>query len=299
MSLAIGTRLGPYEIRQQLGAGGMGEVYRAIDVRLDRAVAIKVLPDSLAKDQQGLDRFEREAKAISSLNHPHICVLYDVGRKDDMPYIVMEHIEGETLEKHLKAGPLPIDTACEYALQTADALNKAHTHGIVHRDLKPGNIMVTKSGIKLLDFGLAKLLEPAGASPLSEMRTQRSTDPLTAQGTILGTVQYMAPEQLEGAEADARTDIFAFGLILYEMTAGQKAFHGNSQASLIGAILKDTPEPISNLRQGIPLALDRLIGACLEKSPEDRWQSARDLVRELKWLPTPVQPRRRHDGGAV
>ena len=299
MSLTIGTRLGPYQIGEQLGAGGMGEVYRAIDVRLDRTVAIKVLPQSLAGDPQGLERFEREAKAIGSLNHPHICVLYDVGRQDDMPYIVMEHIEGPTLEKLLQRGPLPLDSVFEYALQIADALNKAHAHGIVHRDLKPGNIMVAKSGIKLLDFGLAKLREPAGASPLSEMRTQRSAEPLTAQGTILGTLQYMAPEQLEGEEADARTDIFAFGLILYEMTAGKKAFHGKSQASLIGAILKDTPEPPSSLRPGIPPALDRVIGACLEKNPEERWQSVRDMARELNWLRQPAAVLPEHSTAAV
>ena len=236
MALADGTRLGPYEILAPIGAGGMGEVYRAKDTRLDRTVAIKVLPSHLSNDTELRQRFEREAKAVSSLNHPHICTVHDVGQQDGVDYLVMEHLEGETLAARLAKGPLPTDQVLRYAIEISDALDKAHRQGVVHRDLKPGNIMVTKSGAKLLDFGLAKLqhAESGQGEALSALPTENQS--LTGAGTILGTFQYMAPEQLEGKDADARTDIFAFGAVVYEMATGLKAFEGKSQASLIGAI---------------------------------------------------------------
>ncbi len=289
MALTAGTRLGPYEIRDQIGAGGMGEVYRATDTRLDRTVAIKVLPEHLADDPQRRERFEREARAVSSLNHPHICALHDIGEQDGIHYLVMELVEGETLQQRLEKGRLSLDQALEYAIQIADALDKAHRQGVVHRDLKPGNIMLTKSGTKLLDFGLAKLKGDAGGvSPLSQMPTQDLSQPLTAEGTIIGTLQYMAPEQLEGQEADARTDIFAFGAVVYEMVAGRKAFEGRSQVSLMAAILEHTPVEMSSLQAMTPPALDRIVKVCLEKDPEERWQTARDVARELKWASAPV-----------
>jgi predicted Ser/Thr protein kinase len=283
MALAAGDRLGPYEIISPLGAGGMGEVYRARDTRLDRIVAIKVLAAELANDPQFRNRFDREARTISQLDHPHICALYDVGERDGTSFLVMQYLEGETLETRLKIGALRLDHALQYSIQIAEALDKAHRAGIVHRDLKPGNIMLTKAGAKLLDFGLAKATGPAGArAGLSMLPT---TPPgLTAQGTILGTFQYMAPEQLEAQEADTRTDIFAFGAVVYEMVTGTKAFEGKSHASLIGAILKDQPRALFNLQPLAPPALDRIVETCLAKSPDDRWQTARDLLRELKWL---------------
>ncbi len=286
MALTAGTRLGPYEIGAQLGAGGMGEVYRATDTRLDRTVAIKVLPQHLADEPQRRERFEREAKAVSSLNHPHICTLHDVGEQDGIHYLVMEYVEGDTLQQRLEKGRLPLDQALEYSIQIADALDKAHRQGVVHRDLKPGNIMITKSaGVKLLDFGLAKLKGDAGhVSPLSQLPTQDASAPLTAEGTILGTLQYMAPEQLEGKEADARTDIFAFGAVVYEIVTGKKAFEGSSQASLIAAIIERQPPAISEQQVLAPSALDRLVRTCLAKDPDDRWQSMADLCRELEWL---------------
>ena len=285
MSLAAGTRLGPYEIADQLGAGGMGEVYRATDTRLDRTVAIKVLPEHLADRADLLERFEREAKAVSSLNHPHICTLFDIGEQDGIHYLVMEYVDGETLQQRLEKGRLPLDQALEYAIQIADALDKAHRQGVVHRDLKPGNIMITKSGTKLLDFGLAKLKgDAAEVSPLSQMPTQDVSAPLTAEGTILGTLQYMAPEQLEGKEADARSDIFAFGAVVYEMVTGKKAFEGASPASLIGAILKDVPHLVSDFQPISPSTLDRTVKKCLAKDPDGRWQSTGDLLDELQWV---------------
>ena len=270
----------------------MGEVYRATDTRLDRTVAIKVLPEHLASDPQRRERFEREAKAVSSLNHPHICTLHDVGEQDGVHYLVMELVEGETLGQRLKKGRLPLDQALEYAIQIADALDKAHRQGVVHRDLKPGNIMITKSaGVKLLDFGLAKLKgDDAQVSPLSQMPTQDPSEPLTAEGTMIGTLQYMAPEQLEGKEADARTDIFAFGAVVYEMVTGKKAFEGASPASLIGSILKDNPSAISELQPVSPPLLDHVITACLTKNPEDRFQSATDLKRGLAWTASTAAP---------
>src|SRR2546426_797921 len=286
MSLEPSTRLGPYEIISSIGAGGMGEVYRARDTRLDRTVAIKILPEHLSSNPQLRERFDREAKAISSLSHPHICPLYDVGHQDGIDYLVMEHLEGETLAQRLKKGPLPPERALEYAIQIADALDTAHRRGVIHRDLKPGNIMLTKAGAKLLDFGLAKLggAHPAAAfSRLSALPTE-DRSPLTAEGTIVGTLQYMAPEQLEGKETDARTDIFALGTVLYEMATGQRAFKGKSQASLIAAILTSEPPPISSLQPMTPPALDRLVKTCLAKDPDERWQSAHDLTHELRWI---------------
>ena len=283
----IGQTLGPYKIGDQLGAGGMGEVYAAVDTRLDRTVAIKVLPEHLANDRRVRERFEREARAVSSLNHPHICTLFDVGEQDGVNFLVMELVEGDTLQQRLeKKGRLPLDQALEYAIQIADALDKAHRQGIVHRDLKPGNIMITKSaGVKLLDFGLAKLKGNADdVSPLSQMATEDPSAPLTAEGTIIGTLQYMAPEQLEAKEADARTDIFAFGAVVYEMVTGKRAFAGETQASLIGAILKDEPGSMAEFETLTPASLDHVIGRCVRKDPDQRWQTAADLMHELTWV---------------
>ena len=240
------TKLGPYEILSQIGAGGMGEVYKARDTRLDRIVAIKVLPAHLADRPDLRERFEREARTIAGLNHPHICTLHDIGRQDGTDFLVMEFLEGETLAKRLMKGPLPVEQVLQYAIEIADALDKAHHKGVTHRDIKPGNIMLIKSGTKLLDFGLAKLKqEVAPTVPVSQLPTL-SHNP-TVEGTIIGTLQYMSPEQLEGKvdELDARTDIFAFGAVLYEMITGKKAFEGKSSVSLMGAILKDNPPPIS------------------------------------------------------
>src|SRR5712691_5018662 len=283
MAILPGKRLGPYEILSAIGAGGMGEVYRARDTRLDRIVAIKVLPAHLADEPERRERFEREARTIASLNHPHICTLYDIGRQDGTDFLVMEYLEGETLAQRLLKGPLPLEQVLQYAIEIADALDKAHRKGITHRDLKPGNIMLTKAGTKLLDFGLAKLRqEAAPALPLSQLPT--ADHAVTAQGTILGTLQYMSPEQPEAKEVDARTDIFAFGAVVYEMATGKKAFEGKSQASVIGAIMSSEPVPMSSLQPMTPPALDRVVKKCLAKESEDRWQSAKDLTDELKWI---------------
>src|ERR1700680_2420148 len=262
----------------------MGEVYKARDTRLDRIVAIKVLPAHLADRAELRERFEREARTIASLNHSHICTLHDIGKQDGIDFLVMEYLEGETLARRLEKGPLPLEQVLHYAIEISDALDKAHRKGVTHRDLKPGNIMLTKTGIKLLDFGLAKLKQEATSAnvPLSELPTMK--DPLTAQGTILGTLQYMAPEQLEGKEVDARTDIFAFGAVVYEMATGKKCFEGKSQASLIAAILEREPLPISSLQPITPPALDRVVRKCLRKDRDDRWQSARDVTDELTWI---------------
>lgn len=282
MPLASGTKLGPYEIQSPLGAGGMGEVYRARDTRLERTVAIKILPAHLSDKPESRQRFEREARAISALSHPHICALYDVGHQDGADYLVMEYLEGETLAEKLAKGPLPLDQVLKISSEIAGALDKAHRHGIVHRDLKPGNLMLTKSGAKLLDFGLAKAEQTAFTGDMSKLATL--SKPLTAEGTIVGTFQYMAPEQLEGKEADARTDIFAFGAVLYEMATGKKAFEGKSQASLISAIMTAEPTPITQLQPMTPPALDRLVRTCMAKDPEERWQSAHDVAAELRWI---------------
>ena len=282
MTIASGTKLGPYEVLEPIGAGGMGEVYKATDTRLDRTVAIKVLPSHVSDNPQVRERFEREARTISQLNHPHICTLHDVGRENGVDFLVMEHIEGETLADRLQKGPLPVEEALQQAIEIADALDKAHRQGVVHRDLKPGNIMLTKAGAKLLDFGLAKTGVAGSGPDLSGLATEGK--PLTEQGAILGTFQYMAPEQLEGKEADARTDIFAFGAVLYETLTGQRAFHGKSQASLITSIMGSDPPPISSLQSMTPPLLDHVVKRCLAKDPDERWQSASDLMRELKWI---------------
>ena len=323
----------------------MGEVYKARDTRLDRTVAIKILPEALAADSQFRERFEREARTISSLDHPHICALYDVGEERLRPargagvpnaaaalgwpaggergaaappsaserepsahragggapaqekrwgpassdeevvrFLVMQYLDGETLADRLKKGALPLDQALRYAIEIADALDKAHRAGITHRDLKPGNVMLTKSGTKLLDFGLAKLRAAGSPAPLAGLSALPTEENLTAHGTILGTVQYMAPEQLEGKEADGRTDIFAFGAVVYEMATGKKAFEGKSQASLIGAIMSSEPPPIASLQPMTPPALNHVVKRCLAKDPDERWQSARDLTDQLKWI---------------
>jgi len=261
MALGPGTRLGPYEVVGAIGAGGMGEVYRARDTRLDRTVAIKILPAAVASDPTFRERFDREARAVAALNHPHICTLYDIGEEHGTAFLVMEYLEGETLASRLAKGALPLDQALRYAIQIAEALDKAHRAGIVHRDLKPGNIMLTKAGAKLLDFGLAKASPLGTLSSVSILPTAHS--PVTAQGTILGTLQYMAPEQVEGREADARSDIFAFGAIVYEMVTGKRAFEGKSQASVIAAILDREPPAMSSLRPLAPPPLDHIVQRCL------------------------------------
>src|SRR3990170_5631965 len=279
------TKLGPYEILSQIGAGGMGEVYKARDTRLDRIVAIKVLPAHLADRPDLRERFEREAKTIASLNHPHICTLHDIGRQDGTDFLVMEYLEGETLATRLLKGPLPLEQVLQYAIEIADALDKAHRKGVTHRDLKPGNLMLTKSGSKLLDFGLAKLKQEAAPGvPLSQLPTLRENP--TVQGTILGTLQYMSPEQLEGKvdEIDGRTDIFAFGAVVYEIATGKKAFEGKSQASLVAAILHKEPAPISELQPMTPPALDRVVKTCLAKDADERWQTVHDLKLQLRWV---------------
>jgi Tol biopolymer transport system component len=308
MPLAPGTRLGPYEITAPLGAGGMGEVFRATDTRLGRDVAVKVLPQHLSANPEVRARFEREAKTVSSLNHPHICTLHDVGREGDTDYLVMEMIEGETLAERLVKGALPPAEVLELGEQIADALDRAHRAGVIHRDLKPGNVMLTKSGAKLMDFGLARatgMAGPAagsGAAMATATHSPMMAAPLTAEGTIVGTFQYMAPEQLEGSEADARSDLWALGCVLYEMATGRRAFEGKSQASLITSIMGSQPAPISQVAPMSPPGLERLVQACLAKDPADRLQSAHDIRMQLAWLaeggsqagvPAPVATRRR------
>jgi len=281
MAMEAGTRLGPYQILAPIGAGGMGEVYRARDTRLDRTVAIKALPAHLAANPELRQRYEREARAVSSLNHPHICVLYDIGQQDGIDFLVMEYLEGETLAARLAQGPLPLDQTLRYAIQIADALAQAHRQSVFHRDLKPGNIMLTRTGSKLLDFGLARI-GPSRQGSKPDAPTV--SEGLTQKGAILGTFQYMAPEQLEGKDADGRSDIFAFGAVLHEMATGRKAFVGSSQASLIAAILKEDPPPVSQLQPLTPPGLDRSVRKCLAKDPELRWQTAADLKDELEWI---------------
>jgi eukaryotic-like serine/threonine-protein kinase len=283
MALTSGTKLGPYEILAPLGAGGMGEVYRALDTRLDRTVAIKVLPAHLSSDAALRQRLEREAKAVSKLSHPYICTLHDIGHQDGIDFLVMEYLEGENLEQRLKKGPLPVDQTSRYSSQIAEALAHAHKLGITHRDLKPSNVMLTKTGAKLMDFGLAKQSEIASLSAaFTEMTAEQSK--LTGEGMLVGTFQYMAPEQLEGKEADPRTDIFAFGEVMYEMATGKPAFNGGSRASLIASILTTEPAPISQVQPLTPPALERVVRKCLAKDPDERWQSAADLASELKWV---------------
>jgi len=286
MALASGTKLGPYEIVAPLGAGGMGEVYRARDTRLDRTVAVKILPPHFSDDVTRRQRFEREAKVISSLNHPNICMLHDVGKQDGVDFIVMEYAEGESLADRLEEGRLPLSQVLQYGAHIASALDKAHRNGVTHRDLKPGNIVLTAAGAKLLDFGLAKADPPVATRvTLTDMTpvTPRAT-PMTVEGAIVGTVQYMSPEQVEGKEADARSDIFSLGSVLYEMVTGERAFPGNSQFSVASAILEKEPKPIRTLQPFTPPALERTIQVCLAKDPDERWQSAGDLWKELRWI---------------
>src|SRR5687768_7488833 len=276
MPLQDGTRFGPYEILAPIGAGGMGEVYKARDTRLDRTVAVKVLPSHIAAREDVRARFEREARAVSSLNHPHICSLFDVGQQDGVDYIVLEHLEGETLFDRLQRGPLPLDQALKYAMQIADAVDRAHRSGVVHRDLKPGNIMLTRDGAKVLDFGLAK------TAPKSAADGATMTMALTSEGTVLGTPQYMSPEQISGSEADERSDIFAFGCVLYEMVTGKRAFDGKTKASVIGAILAAEPALMTALQPVTPAALQNIVNGCLVKDPDERYQSLWDVLLDLR-----------------
>ena len=305
MSLTSGTKLGPYEVQSPLGAGGMGEVYRARDTRLDRTVAIKILPSHLSNNPEAKQRFDREARAISSLNHPNICILYDVGHQDGIDYLVMEFLEGETLATRLVKGPLPPDQFLRYAIEICEGLDRAHKTGVIHRDLKPGNIMLTKAGAKLMDFGLAKSATATAppSSSLTMTMSQPSGQPLTEKGTIVGTFQYMSPEQVEGKEADARSDIFALGAVLYEMATGNRAFSGKTQASVVAAILAAEPPPIASVQPMSPPAVDRVVKVCLAKDPDDRFQSVHDLKLQLKWIaeggsqagvPAPVAARRKN-----
>ncbi len=292
MSLVAGTRLGPYEIQSAIGAGGMGEVYKAHDTRLDRTVAIKILPAELSADPDRRVRLEREARAIAALSHPHICTLHDIGTHDGTTYLVMEFLPGQTLADRLRKGPLPLAQALDIAAQIADALDAAHKHGIIHRDLKPGNVMLTgggsgRSGVmsaKLLDFGLAKLVAHGERPALtSDASAPTQTVPMTARGTVVGTLQYMAPEQLEGKEADARTDLWALGALVYEMVTGRRAFVGDTEVSLIGNIMNAEPAALSTAQPVTPPVLDRIVRRCLAKSPDNRWESAHDVADELRW----------------
>ena len=315
MGLTSGTKLGPYEIVSPLGAGGMGEVYRARDTRLERTVAIKILPAYLSSNPEAKQRFEREARAISSLNHPNICTLYDVGHQDGIDYLVMEFLEGETLASRLARGPLPPDQVLKYGIEICEGMEKAHKTGVIHRDLKPGNIMLTKGGAKLMDFGLAKSV--TGPPPSTGLTAtldgtwaggegegaRGSQDPLTARGTIVGTFQYMSPEQVEGKEADASSDIFALGAVLYEMATGKRAFEGKTAASVIAAVLERDPAPISVTKPMSPPALDRVVKTCLAKDPDERFQTVHDVKLQLKWMadgrsqagmPLPLADRSRH-----
>ena len=283
MTLAPGSKLGPYEIQAPLGAGGMGEVYRARDTRLDRIVAVKILPAHLADDSGARERFDREARAVSSLNHPNICHLYDVGAQDRIRFLVMEYLEGETLANRLLKGALPLEQLLRYGIDICEGLEKAHRGGVVHRDLKPSNIMLTKAGTKLMDFGLAKAaVNPVGGSTPALLATL--SQPLTEQGMVVGTFQYMAPEQLEGKEADTRSDIFALGAVIYEMATGTRAFEGKTTASVIAAVLGRDPEPISTVQPMSPPFLDDVVKTCVAKDPEERWQSARDVRLQLEWI---------------
>ena len=309
LALAPGVQLGPYEVVTSVGAGGMGEVYRARDVRLSRVVAIKVLPAHL-KDQPELRRrFLQEAQTIAALNHPHICVLHDIGSEADVDFLVMEYLEGETLAKRLEGGALPLEQVLRYSIEIGSALERAHRQGVVHRDLKPANIMVTKSGVKLLDFGLAKL-RPAGVVTAPGHAAITQSAPLTGAGAILGTLPYMAPEQLEGRSVDACTDIFAFGAVMYEMATGVRPFQGNSPASLIAAILEHTPTPMCARQPLLPRTFGEIVHRCLAKNPEERWQSASDFTFTLTRVrhelldtpgmtPAPVDARRRWSGVAL
>jgi Tol biopolymer transport system component len=310
MALVTGTKLGPYEIQSPLGAGGMGEVYRARDTRLDRTVAVKILPSHLSENPEAKQRFDREARAISHLNHSNICTLYDVGHQGGVDYLVMEFLEGETLSERLRKGPLAAEQLLKYANEICEGLEKAHKTGVIHRDLKPGNIMLTKSGAKLMDFGLAKTL-PLEGDPASGLTVTSSkpspepspSQPLTERGTMLGTLQYMSPEQAEGREADTRSDIFALGAVLYEMATGKRAFEGKNTASVIAAVLERNPPAVSSVQPASPPALDRVVQTCLAKDPDERFQNVHDVKLQLKWIaeggsqagvPVQIGSRRRH-----
>ena len=294
MALTSGTKLGPYEIQSPLGAGGMGEVYRARDTRLDRTVAVKVLASHLSSSPELKQRMEREGRAISSLNHPHICQLYDIGSQNGTDYLVMEFLEGETLAERLRKGAMPLAEVYKIGIAVAEALAVAHRSGIVHRDLKPGNIMLTAGGAKLMDFGLAKPLGVQAASgsgsaapsftAAATMSGPSPLTPLSTAGSVIGTIQYMSPEQIEGKEADARSDIFAFGAVLYEMVAGKRPFSGKSQISLASSILESEPEPVSKVKPTTPPAFEHVVTTCLQKNPEERYQSAHDVKLELQWI---------------
>lgn len=303
MPLAVGTKLGPYEILSPLGAGGMGEVYRARDTRLGRDVAVKILPAQFSSNESLRERFEREAKTISSLNHPHICALFDVGNSEGTEFLVLELLEGESLAERLQRGPLPLAQTLAYGLEIADALEYAHRRGVIHRDLKPGNVMITRTNLKLLDFGLAKpAVAAAASSAFSAMTASHHSKPLTAEGTVVGTFQYMSPEQIEGREADVRSDLFALGCVLYEMAAGRRAFDGKTQASIVASILAAEPPAISSVQPLTPPSFERTVKLCLAKDPDERWQTAHDVKLQLKWIieggsdagiPKPVAARRR------
>ncbi len=302
-ALSPDSRLGPYEILALLDEGGMGQVYKAKDTRLDRIVAVKVLHPHIAEDTSARARFEREARTVSALDHPHIGTLFDLGEQDEVTFLVMEFLEGETLANRLKKGALPLEEALLVAAQLADGLDAGHRAGVVHRDFKPGNIMLTARGAKIMDYGLAKLRSSA-AQPGEDLSALPTEDkPLTKEGAILGTLQYMAPEQLEAKNTDARTDIFAYGAVVYEMLTGRRTFEGKSQASLISAIMKDEPPVLSTLKPMLPSALDHVVKACLAKEPDQRWQSAGDVGRQLNWIAeggtetgiaTPARSIRRH-----
>src|SRR6266704_1349904 len=294
MALTPGTKLGPFEIQSALGEGGMGEVYRARDTRLDRTVAIKVLASHLSSSPEFKQRLEREARALSSLNHPHICHLYDIGSHNGTDYLVMEFLEGETLAERLRKGAMPLNEVLKIGIAVAESLGVAHRHGIVHRDLKPGNIMLTQGGAKLMDFGLAKPLglrntaTGSGAAPsftaAATLSGPSPLSPLTIAGSIIGTIQYMSPEQIEGKEADARSDIFAVGAVRYEMATGKRAFQGKSHLSTASSILEKDPDPISTVQPLAPKALEHTVQTCLAKNPDERFQSAHDLKLQLLWL---------------
>ncbi|HET9358614.1 MAG TPA: protein kinase [Vicinamibacterales bacterium] len=301
MRLTSGTRLGPYEVVAPIGAGGMGEVYRATDTRLDRSVAIKVLPSETTNDPHARERFEREARALSRLSHPHICGVFDVGHQDGIDFLVMEYLEGETLRERIAGGPIPLPRAVEIGIQMADALDKAHGVGVVHRDLKPGNVMLTGAGVKLLDFGLAKLASRpgAGAPPAaSDVRTMLDPEHLTRPGTTLGTVAYMSPEQARGEDSDARGDVFALGAVLYEIVTGRTAFGGPTSAVIFDEILNRTPTPPTSIRPDLPAEIDRVIARATEKDPDLRYQSAADLAAELRRVKRDLEPVRQQSQGS-
>ena len=282
MGLSAGTELGPYQILSALGAGGMGEVYKARDIRLDRIVAVKILPEHLSGNAERRQRFEREARIVSKLNHPCICVLHDIGHEGGTDFLVMEYLEGESLAERLRRGPLPLAEGLRYATQIVDGLAKAHQSGIVHRDLKPGNIMVTPDGVaKILDFGLATVSETPA---LEEFGTTESDAPLlrTEEGRIVGTVAYMSPEQAQGMRVDARSDIFSFGSLLYELVTGQRPFQGDTRMETLSLILHKEPKPISELAPDVPLGLDKAIVRCLAKDPSQRFQYIIELKAVLE-----------------